>query len=144
MLHMTVTEKQGMTLLELLVCTVIIGILSATALPIAKNVVRHQKEVLLRERLAELRKAIDRFYEKKSTIEPGLSDIEYYPSSLEELVEKRFIRKIPVDPFTLSPDWITRSSTDLAETEISDMANVFDVFSATAESDRNNQPYRNW
>ena len=87
------TTRRGLTLLELIVCTVIIGILSATAVPVAKNVVRRQKENLLRENLKEMRKAIDRYYEKKSAEQPGLADAQYYPASLEELVERRYLRR---------------------------------------------------
>ena len=66
---MLITERKGLSLLELIVCTVIIGILSTTAVPIAKNVVRQQKEELLREHLKEMRRAIDRYYEKKAAKE---------------------------------------------------------------------------
>ena len=138
------TTRRGMTLLELIVCTVIIGILSATALPVAKNFVRRQKESLLRENLKEMRKAIDRFYEKKSTAQPGLEDAQYYPVSLDELVEQRYLRRIPPDPFTEKVDWQTRSSTDAADSTISNRLNVFDVYSATTETDLKGQPYAKW
>ncbi len=141
---MQITEKTGMTLLELIVCTVIIGILSSTAVPIARNVVRQQKEELLRENLREMRKAIDRFYERKSTKEPGLEDMAYYPASLDELVDARLLRKIPVDPFTERTDWKTRSSTDEKSSESSNMQNVFDVYSASDKIDARGQPYREW
>ncbi len=137
-------DKSGMTLLELIVCTVIIGILSSTAVPIARNVVRQQKEELLRENLREMRKAIDRFYERKSSREPGLDDAAYYPVNLEELVDARMLRKIPVDPFTEKPDWKTRSSTDEKSSDSSNLQNVFDVYSASEKIDMRGQPYREW
>ena len=138
------TTRRGLTLLELIVCTVIIGILSATAVPVAKNVVRRQKENLLRENLKEMRKAIDRYYEKKSAEQPGLADAQYYPASLEELVERRYLRRIPVDPFTEKADWQTRSSTDDPVGSISNRLNLFDVYSSTQEKDSSGQPYANW
>ncbi|EKD82246.1 MAG: hypothetical protein ACD_39C01407G0002 [uncultured bacterium] len=138
------TTKRGLTLIELIVCTVIIGILSTTAVPLAKNVVRKQKESLLRDHLKEMRKAIDRFYEKKSIASPGLADALYYPLSLEELVEQRFLRRIPLDPFTEKADWKTRSSTDEPGSAVSNRQNVFDVYSATTEGDLRGQPYSNW
>jgi len=138
------TTRRGLTLLELIVCTVIIGILSATAVPVAKNVVRRQKENLLRENLKEMRKAIDRYYEKKSAEQPGLADAQYYPASLEELVERRYLRRIPVDPFTKKADWQTRSSTDDPVGSISNRLNLFDVYSSTQEKDSSGQPYANW
>jgi len=136
--------KRGLTLLELIVCTVIIGILSATALPVAKNVVRRQKESLLREHLKEMRKAIDRFYEKKSEAQPGLADAQYYPVNLEQLVEQRYLRRIPVDPFTEKKDWLTRSSTDAPDSAMSNHQNVFDVYSATSETDLKGNAYASW
>ncbi len=136
--------RRGLTLLELIVCTVIIGILSATAVPVARNVVRRQKESLLRDHLKEMRKAIDRYYEKKSADHPGLEDAQYYPVNLEELVERRYIRRIPVDPFTEKTDWQTRSSTDDPGSTISNRQNLFDVYSSTQERDFSGQPYANW
>lgn len=138
------TTDRGMTLLELIVCTVIIGILSTTAVPIARNVARNQKESLLREHLKEMRKAIDRFYEKKADTQPGLDDAEYYPKSLQELVDQRFLRRIPIDPFTENADWKTRSSTDDPAGNISNQQNVFDVYSASSENDRQGRPYSVW
>lgn len=141
---MLIIERKGLSLLELIVCTLIIGILSTTAVPIAKNVVRQQKEELLREHLKEMRRAIDRYYEKKSAKEPGLDDAAYFPASLEELVENRLLRKIPLDPFTEKADWKTRSTTDAQNAEISDMRNVFDVFSASDKLDLKGRPYSSW
>ncbi len=141
---MPITEKKGLSLLELIVCTVIIGVLSTAAVPLAKNLVRSKKEELLREHLKDMRKAIDRFYEKKAAKEPGLPDSQYYPKTLNELVENRFLRKIPSDPFTEKPDWLTRSSTDADNAAISNMLNVFDVFSASDKTDGKGQPYSSW
>lgn len=141
---MQITEKHGLSLIELIVCTVIIGVLATTAVPLAKNVVRQQKEELLREHLKDMRKAIDRFYEKKAGSEPGLEDVRYYPVSLEELVEKRYLRRIPVDPFTEKADWKTRSSTDAPTGDLSNLENIFDVYSATDKIDLKGQPYKNW
>jgi len=136
--------NRGLTLLELIVCTLIIGILSTTAVPIAKNVVRKQKESLLRDHLKEMRKAIDRYYDKKAAVTPGLADAQYYPLRLDELVEQRFLRRIPLDPFTEKPDWKTRSSTDEPGSAASNLQNVFDVYSATSEIDLRGQPYSTW
>lgn len=141
---MAAIERQGLTLIELIVCTVIIGILSTTALPITRNVIRKQKEALLIERLSEMRMAIDRYYHKKAAKEPDLEDWRYYPQSLQQLVEERLLRKIPIDPFTENTGWKTRSSTDEATAGMTNTINVFDVYSATAESDLKGKPYCEW
>jgi general secretion pathway protein G len=141
---MAITEKNGLTLIELVVCTLIIGVLSATALPLSKNFVRSEKEKLLRERLATVRKAIDRFYQKSSGENEGLQDYEYYPKSLNELVENRFLRKIPVDPITGKNDWNLRSSTDEIGKDITNGVNVFDITSSSEETGSNGIPYNKW
>lgn len=141
---MLITDARGMTLIELIVCTLIIGILSTSAVPIARNVVRHEKEKLLRERLSEMRKAIDRYYEKNAEKEPGLADARYYPTSFDDLVDKRFLRRVPVDPFTEKADWKTRSSTDDPGNDISNHENIFDVYSGSDRLDLHGQPYKDW
>lgn len=140
---MQITRK-GLTLLELIVCTVIIGVLSTTAAPLAKNFARRQKESLLRDHLKEMRQAIDRYYQKKSHDQPDGEDAGYYPLNLEELIEQRFLRRIPVDPFTEKSDWKTRSSTDEPDSSISNRRNLFDVYSASTEIDLRGQPYSSW
>ncbi|MGM0598270.1 MAG: type II secretion system protein [Candidatus Rifleibacteriota bacterium] len=141
---MAITEKTGLTLIELVVCTLIIGVLSATALPLSKNFVRNEKERLLRERLATVRKAIDRFYQKNSGENSGLEDYEYYPKSLNELVENRFLRKIPVDPITGKTNWSVRSSTDEIGKQITNGVNVFDIVSSSEKVGSNDVPYNKW
>jgi general secretion pathway protein G len=142
--NMQIIDKKGITLLELVVCTLIIGILASTALPISKNFVRNEKEKLLRERLREMRTAIDRYYQVKSAAEPGLNEADYYPTSLEELIEKRFLRKIPIDPVTGKAEWKLRSTTDQPGAEISDGKNVFDVTSTSGEIGSDKIPYNQW
>lgn len=141
---MAATDKRGLTLIELIVCTLIIGILSTTALPIARNVVRKQKEALLLERLSDMRKAIDRYYARQVEKQSGLEDWQYYPENLGQLVESKLLRKIPLDPFTEKADWKTRSSNDEAATVISNMVNVFDVFSSSPDHDLKGKPYSEW
>lgn len=141
---MEITERRGLTLLELVVCTLIIGILSATALPISKNIVRHEKEKLLRERLREVRTAIDRFYQAKSAKEPGLDEGDYYPGRLEDLVEKRFLRRIPLDPITGKADWLVRSTSDEPDSTVSDGRNVFDIVSSSVEQGSDGISYNLW
>lgn len=138
------TNNKGLTLLELIICTLIIGILSSVALPISKNFVRRQQEHLLRERLTQMRQAIDRYYFRKVANQPGLEDWQYYPSSLEQLVEKRYLRRIAVDPFTGEADWIRISSTDPVDSNVSDNRNLFDVQSASDRRCLRDTPYSSW
>jgi general secretion pathway protein G len=87
----------GFTLVELLVVVTIIGILAGLALVNVRHAQRKAAENALRYNLFQMRKAIDDFY----------ADKQRFPGSLQELVEAKYMRKIPLDPITRSADsWI--------------------------------------
>jgi general secretion pathway protein G len=133
-----------LTLIEMIVCTVIIGILSATALPLSREVVRQAKEDALRDRLQTLRMAIDRYREKIFSQTPGLAEADCYPRSLEDLVTARVLRRIPSDPITQQPVWGVRSSSDPDASEITDGRNVFDVHTLASGTARDGTAYSTW
>lgn len=138
------TKKHGLTLIELIACTVIIGILASTAVPISKNYVQREKEERLRENLREMRKAIDFYRDKKMQRRPGLADSEYYPHSLQELVVTKCLRRIPIDPFTKEQNWKTRSTSDPFDSLDTDGKNVYDVYSSSELKDKKGIPYSSW
>ena len=80
----------GFTLIELLVVLSIIAMLLTIATPRYFASVDRAKESTLRQDLKILREGIDKFY----------SDNRYYPQSLQQLVERKYVDKIPVDPIT--------------------------------------------
>ncbi len=82
----------GFTLIELLVVLAIIATLLVIAAPRYFRSVDYSKEVALKQTLAVMRDAIDKFH----------GDQGVYPESLEVLVEKRYLRGVPVDPITES------------------------------------------
>ena len=84
-----IRNRSGLTLVELIVAFAILMVLSAMAMPLARIKVQRDKERLLRERLSDMRKAIDRF---KDAADAGIlgqldPDNHGYPESLELLVE---------------------------------------------------------
>lgn len=90
--------RRGFTLIELLVVMAIIATLLTIALPRYFGSVDKSKDVTLRQSLNVMREAIDKFY----------ADNDRYPEQLEELVDKRYIRAVPVDPITESATtWVT-------------------------------------
>ncbi len=93
-----VSGKRGFTLIELLTVMAIIALLLALALPKYFNHIDKSREVILKQDLAVMRDAIDKFHGDKGR----------YPESLNELVETRYLRAVPVDPITEVPNtWVT-------------------------------------
>src|ERR1700730_17352508 len=109
--------SRGFTLIELIVATAILVILTGLAVPLARVAIKREKERELRHDLWELRDAIDRY---KDAADRGAFQIkvgsEGYPPDLETLVKGvdvggkkvRFLRRIPKDPLT-GEDWGLRS-----------------------------------
>ena len=90
-------QYSGFTLIELLVVMVIVASLLTIAVPRYFKSLDHSKEVVLMQDLAVMRDAIDQFHEDRGR----------YPLEIGELVDERYIRKVPVDPMTRSADtWI--------------------------------------
>jgi len=93
----TTGRQGGFTLIELLVVVTIVGLLAGIAVVNVLNAQRKAAENVLRADLALMRQAIDNFS----------ADKQRYPSSLEELVEAKYMRKVPTDPITKSADtWV--------------------------------------
>lgn len=86
--------RRGFTLIELLVVMAIIATLLSIGLPRYYDSVKRSEEATLKQNLALLREAIDKHY----------ADTGRYPQALDELVSKRYLRKLPPDPVTGSAD----------------------------------------
>lgn len=82
----------GFTLIELLVVLAIVASLLTLAVPRYLNQLEASKEAVLRDNLRTTRQVIDKFY----------GDLGRYPESLNELVEKNYLRSLPLDPMTES------------------------------------------
>ena len=93
----------GFTLIELLVVMAIVATLVAIAAPRYFGSVEKSKEVALRQSLLTVRDAIDKLH----------ADTGGFPESLEALVTAKYLRAVPVDPFTERNDsWQLVMSTD--------------------------------
>jgi general secretion pathway protein G len=121
---------QGFTLIELLVVMAIIATLLSIVAPRYFSSLDKAKEAVLRQDLGIMRNAIDQFY----------SDFGKYPIDLEELVDKRYLRSVPVDPFTESKEtWIAVPPKNLTE------AGVYDVHSGyTGQRAADGSFYEEW
>jgi len=124
MLHKA--QPRGFTLIELLVVLAIIGGLLALAAPRYLHRVDLAKETVLRSDLATMRDAVDKFF----------GDTGRYPANLEELVTRRYLRKIPPDPITESPDtWVVVAPPP------PEQGAVYDVKSGAAGTTSDGRPY---
>jgi len=88
------SKHRGFTLVELLVVMTVIGLLLSIAAPRYFEHVARAKETVLKHNLAGMRQAIDKFY----------ADRTRYPVSLQELVQQKYLREVPLDPVTDSTE----------------------------------------
>lgn len=133
LLHGT-TNRKGFTLIELMIVMTIVGILAAIAVPNYKWGVIKAKEAVLKEELYNWGTVIDHFY----------ADHGKYPDSLQELVEKKYLRDIPKDPITKSKEtWVVLpppSSEDGGEIK----GSVYEVHSGSDLVGSDGRPYNEW
>jgi general secretion pathway protein G len=73
----------------------IIALLLSIAAPRYIGSIESGKRAVQRQNLAVVRDAIDKFN----------GDQGRYPDTLQELVDKRYLREVPVDPVTERQDW---------------------------------------
>ena len=107
-----VIRSRGFTLIELLVVMSIIATLLMIAMPRYFQSLERAREATLRQDLAVMRDAIDKFS----------GDLGRYPESCEELVVQKYLRAVPVDPITRSADtWQFVRSTNADEVGIRDV-----------------------
>ena len=147
---------QGFTLVELIAAITILLLLVSIALPLARVQVQRTRETELRRDLRQMREAIDRYkdFSDKGMI-PVKVDTYGYPPDLKILVEGvpikgavsakyKFLRKVPVDPMSGSPDWGFRSMQDDADSRSWGGQNVFDVYSKTQGTALDGTQYADW
>ena len=90
-------KGEGFTLVELLVVLAIIAMLLTLAVPKYFVGIERAKEATLKHNLNTIRESIDKFY----------ADTGHYPKTLDDLVERKYIRKLPIDPITESEStWV--------------------------------------
>jgi general secretion pathway protein G len=124
-----VIGRRGFTLIELLVVMTIIGVLLTIAVPRYFRTVERSKETVLRRDLSVIRESIDRYY----------GDLGLYPDVLATLVDKHYIRNVPVDPFTKSAaTWL------IVESDDPDHPGVRDIHSGSPDNGADGSPFVSW
>ena len=123
-------RKKGFTLIELLVVMSVIATLLTIAVPRYFQHLDRAREAALRESLAVMRDAVDKYR----------GDTGRYPETLEELVTKRYLRRVPPDPITESSEsWVLVPPPDEPG-----QRKVWDVRSGAEGQGQNGSDYSTW
>ncbi len=122
-------KNKGFTLIELLVVLGIIALLLTLAVPRYFPSVDSARETILSDNLRQTRAVIEQYY----------GDTGRYPDSLEQLVEKRYLRALPVDPITEST-----TTWQLVPPDDGAQGGVADIKSGAPGNDRHGKPYAEW
>ena len=125
-----IPRKKGFTLIELLVVMSVIATLLTIAVPRYFQHLDRAREASLRESLAVMRDAVDKYR----------GDTGRYPETLEELVTKRYLRKVPPDPITESTEtWVIVPPPDEPGQK-----KVWDIRSGAEGQGLNGSDYSTW
>ncbi|NIR30378.1 MAG: prepilin-type N-terminal cleavage/methylation domain-containing protein [Gammaproteobacteria bacterium] len=123
-------RNPGFTLVELLVVLLLVALLVGIAAPVVSRSIERAKEATLKEDLFVMRKGLDDYY----------ADHGHYPPELEALVEKRYLREIPEDPFTGSAStW-----TAIHDEARGSAGGIIDVLSSAEGEGDDGTPYSEW
>jgi len=154
--HQTRHRAAGYTLVEMMIVVVLLAILAAAVLPVSRYTSKRVKEAELRQQLRHMRNAIDEY---KRYSDAGLIEVDLgtdgYPADFEDLLEpkeivgqvdmqKRFLRRVPVDPMTGEAEWGKRSYQDEIDSRSWGGENVYDVYSLSEGVGLNGEPYAEW
>jgi len=122
-------RRAGFTLIELMVVLAIIALLLSIVAPHYAGRMDRAEVTVLRENLALMRDALDKYY----------ADAGRYPDQLPDLVEKRYLRAIPEDPVTQRADtWVVVPPPE------SEKGGVYDVHSGAPGAGPEGKPYAEW
>ena len=153
------TGRRGFTLVELIVTVALISILVSLALPLARNTIKREKEIELRQALRDIRAAIDRY---KDAADRGqiMADAmaNGYPPGLETLangvdllsaVGKKiyFMRAVPIDPMSecrCNTEWDLRSDQDDPTAGSWGGQDVFDIHTKSIDTALDGTKYKDW
>jgi len=88
-------NQKGFSLLELMIAMFIMIILLSVAVPTYQRSVQHARELVLKENLWQMRRAIDQYTADKGKM----------PKSVEDLVGAKYLHEKPIDPIRNEFEW---------------------------------------
>ncbi len=119
-------REAGFTMAELLVVLLIVGLLAAIAVPNVTGTIERARETALRENLQVMRRALDDYFADTAT----------YPTSLQVLVDSRYLRFVPEDPIAGEESgWAT---------EMNDAGGIVEVRSTSDSRATDDTRYSEW
>lgn len=124
----------GFTLIELMIVMALIVVLAGIGLAVHANSQIRAREAVLKEDLFRMRDAIDQYYADKNM----------YPPALDALVAEKYLRAIPVDPFTNSAETWQITMSDLDPANPSAQPGVYDVKSGSERTSLEGTQYSTW
>jgi general secretion pathway protein G len=122
-------QRKGFTLIELLVVMTIIALLISIVTPRYFHSISKAEEVVLKEDLMLMRDALNKYR----------GDTGKYPDALDDLVTKKYLRKVPVDPITQSG-----SSWKIVPPDNGERGEIFDVKSGASGNAWDGTAYSDW
>lgn len=124
-------SRAGFTLVELLLVLLLVALLASIVAPTVTSGLQRSRESTLKHDLRVMRQALDDYY----------ADHGRYPAALQDLVDERYIRRVPVDPLTNSVDsWATTQ----ADQEGEQAAGINDVHSGAEGQSIDGTSYKDW
>jgi general secretion pathway protein G len=124
----------GFSLLEMMMVVTVILILAAISTPLYRTAVIRAREAVLREHLFTLRNLINEF----------TRDMGRAPLSLDEIVEKGYLKLLPTDPFTGSNETWQETKEDEPLSTSQKTLGIVDVHSGSEETSLEGTPYNSW
>lgn len=125
--------SRGFTIIELMIVMMIIAILVGVAALSYDKTVHQARETVLKQDLQTMRQAIDHY----------TLDKQQAPQSLDDLVDAKYLREIPIDPISRQKDWVTHFG-DTVMTPEQTSGGIDDVHSGSDQVGSNGQPYSTW
>ena len=120
----------GFTLMEMLLVLLLVALLASLVAPVVTGGMQRARESTLKEDLYALRKAIDDYY----------ADLGAYPPELDELVKRRYLRRIPPDPVTEKREtWVLVRTEDEKG-----KAGIVDVRSGSEDRASDGSYFKDW
>jgi general secretion pathway protein G len=124
----------GFTLIELMVVMMVIVVLAGISLAVYGTSTQRAREAALKQNLFQMRDAIDQYF----------ADRNRYPPTLDSLVSERYLRQIPVDPFTNSADTWQTVMAEFDATNPMGEPGIYDVKSGSDRVSSDGSRYADW